>query len=117
MNTLHFTTEAALICHPAVSQPMLDLGRIKSGIRKGVSTKGVFSLEKSLESPNSLNSLESLEHGRIFLVLAHIGRPLESFSLFFHALGGLESLNSRKLIESLENGQFSKGPFSKTDPD
>ena len=34
-----------------------------SGPEKGVITKGVFSLEKSLESLKSLNSLESLENG------------------------------------------------------
>ena len=34
------------------------------GPEKGVITKGVFSLEESLESLKSLNSLESLENGR-----------------------------------------------------
>ena len=34
-----------------------------SGPEKGVITKGVFSLEESLESLKSLNSLESLEKG------------------------------------------------------
>ena len=41
-----------------------------SGTEKGVITKGVFSLEESLESLESLkslNSLESLENGRILL--------------------------------------------------
>ena len=39
----------------------------KSGPEKGVITKGVFSLEESLESLKSLNALESLENGRILL--------------------------------------------------
>ena len=51
---------------------------------KGVITKGVFSLEESL---NSLNSLESLENGRILL--------------YFPQSGG-----SLKSLESLENGLF-----------
>ena len=38
-----------------------------SGPEKGVIMKGVFSLEKSLESLKSLNSLESLENGRNLL--------------------------------------------------
>ena len=59
--------------------------------KKGVITKGVFSLEESLESLKSLNSLESLENGRILLYFP-------------------ESGNSRK---SLENGLFRTDPFSK----
>ena len=62
----------------------------KSGPEKGVITKGVFSLEESLES---LNSLESLENGRILLYFQESGDSLKS----------LESLNS---LESLENGLF-----------
>ena len=65
----------------------------KSGPEKGVITKGVFSLEKSLESLKSLNSLKSLENGRNFLCLPLSGDSLE-------ALGSLNSL------ESLENGLF-----------
>ena len=64
-----------------------------SGPEKGVITKGVFSLEESLESLKSLNSLESLENGRILLSFPQSGSPLET----------LESLNS---LESLENGLF-----------
>ena len=63
---------------------------IFSGPEKGVITKGVFSLEESLES---LNSLESLENGRILLYFPGFGDSLKS----------LESLNS---LESLENGLF-----------
>ena len=61
-----------------------------SGPEKGVITKGVFSLEESLES---LNSLESLEDGRLVLCFPQSGGSLKS----------LESLNS---LESLENGLF-----------
>ena len=64
-----------------------------SGTEKGVITKGVFSLEESLESLKSLNSLESLENGRILLCFPQSGGSLKS----------LESLNS---LESLENGLF-----------
>ena len=62
----------------------------QSGPEKGVITKGVFSLEGSLESLKSLNALESLEDGRILLCFPQSG-------------GSLESLNS---LESLENGLF-----------
>ena len=69
---------------------------------EGVITKGVFSLEKSLESLKSLNSLESLEDGWILLYFPHSGCSLKC----------LESLNS---LESLENGLFLKRPlFQKT---
>ena len=44
-----------------------------SGAEKGVNTKGVFSLEESLES---LNSLESLENGRILLCFPQSGGSL-----------------------------------------
>ena len=40
-----------------------ELSGKESGPEKGVITKGVFSLEESLESLKSLNSLESLENG------------------------------------------------------
>ena len=62
-----------------------------SATEKGVITKGVFSLEESLESLKSLNSLESLENGRILLYFPESGDSLKS----------LESLNP---LESLENG-------------
>ena len=65
----------------------------QSGPEKGVITKGVFSLEKALESLKSLDSLESLENGRNHLSFPQSGGPLET----------LESLNS---LESLENGLF-----------
>ena len=60
------------------------------GTGKGVITKGIFSLEKSLESLKSLDSLESLENGRVLLYFPHSG-------------DSLKSLNS---LESLENGHF-----------
>ena len=69
---------------------MLDF---KSGPEKGVITKGVFSLEESLESLKSLDSLESLENGRSLLYFPQSGGSLES----------LDCLNS---LESLENGLF-----------
>ena len=65
-----------------------------SGPEKGVITKGVFSLEESLKS---LDSLEILENGRNVLCFPQSGGSLEY----------LESLNS------LENGLFWKDPFSK----
>ena len=64
-----------------------------SGPEKGVISKGVFSLEESLESLKSLDSLESLKTGRILLCFPQSWDSLES----------LESLNS---LESLENGLF-----------
>ena len=64
-----------------------------SGPEKGVITKGVFSLEKSLESLKSLDSLESLENCRSLLCFPHSGGSLET----------LKSLNS---LESLENALF-----------
>ena len=63
------------------------------GTANGVITKGVFSLEESLESLKSLNSLESLETGGILLYFLQSGGSLES----------PESLNS---LESLEYGLF-----------
>ena len=66
---------------------------LHSGPEKGVITKGVFSLEESLESLKSQNSLESLENGRILLYFPQSGDSLRS----------LESLNS---LESLKNGLF-----------
>ena len=70
---------------------------VENGPEKGVITKGVFSPEESLDS---LNSLESLENGWFLLCFPQSGGSLES----------LESLNS---LESLEKGLFWKDPFSK----
>ena len=50
---------------------------INSGPEKGVITKGVFSLEESLESLKSLNSLESLENGRMLLYFPDPGNSLK----------------------------------------
>ena len=50
--------------------PNRILSMLKSGPEKGVITKGVFSLEESLESPKSLDSLEVVR-----------------FSFVFHSLG------------------------------
>ena len=61
---------------------------LTSGLGKGVSMKGVFSLEESLKS---------LQNGRILVYFRQSG-------------GSLESLNAR---ESLEPGLFWKDPFSK----
>ena len=68
---------------------------IVPGTEKGVIAKGVFSLEESLES---LESLNSLENGRILLCFPQSGGSLET----------LESLNS---LESLEKTPFPKDPF------
>ena len=70
--------------------PPKTIASTVSGPERGVITKGVFSLEESLESLKSLDSLESLENGRILLYFPESGGPLES-------------LNS---LESLENGLF-----------
>ena len=91
---------------PAKTSTMSDVAMkppmhiLWSGPEKGVITKGVFSLEESLESLKSLNSLKSLDNGRSLLCFPQSGDSLES----------LESLNS---LESLENGLFWKDPFSK----
>ena len=70
---------------------------------EGVVTKGVFSVEESLESLKPLNSLDSLENGRIHLYFPLSGGSPES----------QESLNS---LEPLENGLFWRDPFSKKTP-
>ena len=51
------------------------------GTGKGVITKGVFSLQNSLESLRSLNSLESQENGRILLRLQSLGGSLKSLRI------------------------------------
>ena len=56
-----------------------------------VITKGVFSLEESLESLKSLDSLESLENCRFLLCFPQFG-------------GSLESLVSLHSLESVEDG-------------
>ena len=55
-----------------------------SGPEKGVITKGVFSLEESLESLKPLKSLESLENGWLPLYFPQSGgspKSLESLIL------------------------------------
>ena len=69
------------------------MGCLLIGTGKGVITKGVFSLEKSLESPKSLDSPESLENDRVLLHFTQSGDSLKP----------LKSLNS---LECLENGLF-----------
>ena len=94
----------SLICASFFGREVFEwdiLNSRRSGPEKGVITKGIFSLEESLESLKSLNSLESLENGRILLCFPESGDSLKS----------LESLNS---LESLENGLFWKDPFQKT---
>ena len=60
-----------------------------SGTEERVITKGITSLEESLEiSKKSLHALESLENGRMFLCLS------------------LQRLTSLEALESLENGHF-----------
>ena len=70
---------------------------VKSQTEKGVITKGVFSLEESPESLESLSSPESLENGRSRLCFPQSGGSLESLE----SLKPLESLES---LEPLENG-------------
>ena len=83
------------LCSSGVSRE----GRCKfewdSGTEKGVITKGVSSLQESLES---LNSLVSPENGRILLCFPHAGCSTQS----------LESLHSP---DSLENGDVLKRPL------
>ena len=78
-------------------QPQDTERQIRSNFRrirkKGVITKGVFSLEESPESLKSLNSLEFLEDGRILLCFTEFG-------------DSLKSLESQDSLESLENGLF-----------
>ena len=90
----------------AMSMGGMSLGRHAamqiSGLEKGVITKGVFSLWESRESLKSLkplDSLGSLENGRILLCFPQSGYSLES----------LKSLYS---LESLGNGLLRKDPFS-----
>ena len=76
--------------------------KLESGPEKGVTTKGVFSLEESLESLESLeflDSLESLENGRSLIYFSQSG-------------GSLESLNS---LETLEMDFPEKTPFLEKD--
>ena len=68
------------------------------GTGKKVISKGVLSLEESLESLNTLDSLESLESGRILLCFPQSG-------------GSLESLKS---LDFSEKTPFPKDPFSRT---
>ena len=72
---------------------LLSSDGAKSGLEKGVITKGVFSLNESLDSLKSLNSLEFLENGQVLLCFPQSG-------------GSLETLESQKSLESLENGLF-----------
>ena len=76
------------------------------GPEKGVITKGVFSLEESLESLKSLVSLESLENGRILLYFPQSG-------------GSLNFLGFPKFSREwpfLKRPLFQKTPFSEPDP-
>ena len=76
-----------------------------SGPEKGVITKGVFSLEESLEPLKSLNSLESLENGRVLLSFPQSGGSLKS-------LESLSSLESLENATSLKRPLFQRTPFS-----
>ena len=69
------------------------VGRFVRDRKKGSLRKGVFSLEECLEALKSLNSLESLDDGRMLLCFPLSGGSLES----------LESLNS---LESEEDELF-----------
>ena len=74
----------------AIQTPKLLCNLWLSGPEEGVIMKGVFSLERSLQSPKCLDSWESLEKGRILLCFPQSG-------------GSLESLDS---LEILEHGLF-----------
>ena len=80
-------------------------GHFSSGTEKGVITKGVFSLEESLESLKSLNSLESLENGRTLFVFHSLGFSRMSRISKFSRI-------SRKST-FLERPPFQKTPFPK----
>ena len=86
--------------------PPFNLWHLDSGPEKGVITKGVCSLEKSLEPLKSLNSLESLENGRNLLYFSQSGDSLET----------LESLNSRvsRKWTFLKRPLFQKTPLFRT---
>ena len=95
-----------MLCPPNLVQE--SVGDICPGPEKGVITKGVFSLEESLES---LLSLESLKHGRIRLCFPQHGDSLES-------LNSLESLElctpmhshtEGRVLRDLEGGVFRGG--------
>ena len=65
---VYFTTKMSVV------RPFSVLSKDEiSGPEKGVITKGVFSLEESLESLKSLNSLESLKNGRSLLCVHSVG--------------------------------------------
>ena len=68
------------------------------GTRKGVTTKDVFSLQASLESRNSLNSLNLCT------------RKWSGSSIFPHSWGSLESQDSLECLE-FERAPFPKDPF------
>ena len=76
-----------------------------SGLEKGVITKGVFSLQESLESLKSLDSLESLENGP--------DSPLFSTVWGFSKLSRISKFSriSRKWT-FLKRPLFQKTPFS-----
>ena len=87
------SSSSRLISAPCVlsrNSYFLGLELASSGPEKGVITKGVLSMEVSLEIPKSLHSRASLDNGQILLC-------------FPQSETSLESLNS---LESLENGLF-----------
>ena len=99
---LHCTRELKSKTIRSVSVSVI-FGKL-SGPEKGVITKGVFSLEESLESLKSLKSLESLQNGRLLLYFPESGGSLK----FLESLNSLESLE----MDFSEKTPFPKDPFS-----
>ena len=84
---------------PGLIQHVLTVLVFVGGGKRGHYERGLFTGGISRIS-KSLDSLESLENGRILIYPPQSG-------------GSLESLESHNSLESLENGLFWKDPFSK----
>ena len=85
----HRTLENTIVTDRCQVEGVLVSAPPPSAPEKGVITKGVFSLEESLGSLKSLNSLEPLEK---------VGFPQSG--------GSLESLEALNSLESIEDGLF-----------
>ena len=81
----------------------------QSGPEKGVIAKGVFSLAESLESPKSLDFIESLENGRILHGFPQSGNFSRNSRI------SKSSRISRKST-FLKRRLFQKTPFSEPEP-
>ena len=94
--------QAQTLRGPCLQSLPTDLSLVTG--EKGLITKGVFSLEESLVSRKSLNSLESQQKWSDSPLFSTLGGSLES----------LESPKSLKSLEALKNIDiFHKDPFAK----